>query len=586
VKDYRGATTRAKDARPLAILAVLTFSIAAVDMKEEEALPAMLAGPHGAAAMPDFSYAGFRFGLESLPDLKGTVIDATSYGVVPDDGKDDAKALLRALAAAKDVSGAVTVQLPAGRIQIGEVIPLDRSNLVLRGAGAGAGGSELYFPRPLNIVDDPRRQDELREYIRRENKIEVVPDQNIAFPFSEYSWSGGFLLVGPEAARPVSYDPAGDRRAVVVAEPAAGKQFARNMTVHDPSGLRVGQVVQVQWFSDKGADSAILRSLYGDLSGWNESSQGKEEPLKIGSHHWTFANRPVVAQPTRIIAIKGKQVTIGDPLLHDISADQPAVIAEWNHLVDVGIEKMRLTFPDNPWFGHHLEAGYNGIYLTGLFDGWVRDVVIHNADSGILTDDAGSITIDKVRTTGAHKAHYAVHIGAVHNVLVRDLVVENPVIHPLSVNTRSTRSVFLRAKVLRDAKIDQHAGSNHQNLFDDLTMHVGAQKVASGWQWRLWEAGGAPYWKPGHGLHNTHWNIRLLFPGSVPTDAEVEITSGLEGPGARIVGLHGNRKLALAYRPTPQAEMLGRAVSAVPSLYEYQLARRKAGRKISKEQTR
>lgn len=554
--------------------------------QHQQGLPSLLKDPGSTPSLPDFSYAGYRFGLAPLPDAAGVVIDAASYGVVPDDGKDDAKALLKALAAAATHSGKVTVQLPAGRIQIGEVIPLDRSHLVLRGAGSSEGGTELYFPRPLKIVDDPRRQDELREYIKRENKIEVIPDQNIAFPFSEYSWSGGFLLVGPEAARPVSYDPTGDRRAPVLAEPLAGKQFARSFTVRDPSALKVGQVVQVQWFSVDGPDSAILRSLYGDLSGWNDTPEGTAEPLNIGSHHWTFANRPVIAQPTRITAIRGNRITIGDPLLHAIAPDQPAVIADWNHLVEVGIEAIRLTFPDNPWYGHHLEAGFNGMYLTGLFDGWVRDVVIHNADSGILTDDAGSLTIDKVRTTGTHKAHYAVHVGAVHNVLVRDLVVENPVVHPLSVNTRSTRSVFLRAEVLQDAQIDQHSGSNHQNLFDNLTMHVGAQPSQTGWRWRLWEGGGAPYWKPGHGLYNTHWNIRLLFPDSVPHDATVAITSGLEGPGARIVGLHGNRRLALAYRPHPSSELLNEAVTAAPSLYEYQLARRRADRKAPKEHSR
>lgn len=355
--------------------------------------------------------------------------------------------------------------------------------------------------------------------------------------------------------------------------------------MRDASGLKVGQVLQVQWFSGKGADSAILRSLYGDLSGWNASPAGAAEPLTVGSHHWTFVNRPVVAQPTRITAIKGNRVTIGDPLLHAISADQPAVLAHWEHLEGVGIEAMRLTFPDNPWFGHHLEAGYNGMYLTGLFDGWVRDVEIRNADSAILTDNAGSLTIDKVRTTGAHKAHYAVHVGAVHNVLVRDLLVENPVIHPLSVNTRSTRSVILRAEVLQAAQIDQHSGSNHQNLFDQLVLHVDPRKTANGWTWRLWEGGGAPYWKPGHGLFNTHWNIRLVMPDTVPADAPVTITSGLEGPGARIVGLHANRTLALRYRPDPYAEWLNRAVDAAPSLYEYQLRQRRLAERAQSKGT-
>lgn len=525
---------------------------------------------------PDFSYAGYRFGLASLPTDAGTVIDATAFGVIADDGKDDAKALLRAIVAADGMSGKVTLQLPRGRIQIGEVIPLERSHFVLRGAGSGDGGTELYFPRPLRIVDDPARQEELRAYLKLENKYEVNAEQNINFLFSEYSWSGGFLRVGPKQGRPVSYDPARDRREPVLAETVTGQQFARTIKVKDTSRLQVGQVVQIQWFSVNGPDSAILRSIYGDLTGWNNSPAGKAAPLTIGSHHWTFTNRPTVVQPTRITAIRGKTVTIGDPLLHDISAAQPAMMAEWEHLEEVGIEALKLTFPDNPWFGHHLEAGYNGMYLTGLFDGWVRDVVIHNADSGILTDNAGSITIDRVHTTGEHRAHYTVHVGAVHNVLVRDLVIENPAVHPVSINTRSTRSVYLRADLRRDAIIDQHSGSNHQNLFDQLTIQVAPDATDAGWTHRLWAGSGAPYWKPGHGRYNTNWNVKLVFPDTVAKDAQVAITSGLEGPGARIIGLHANRALSLEYRPTPYVEMLNEAVASAPSLYEYQLAARRA----------
>jgi hypothetical protein len=67
-----------------------------------------------------------------------------------------------------------------------------------------------------------------------------------------------------------------------------------------------------------------------------------------------------------------------------------------------------------------------------------------------------------------------------------------------------------------------------------------------------------------------------VFPDSVPDEAVVGITSGLEGPGARIVGLHGNRSVMLDYRPAPYAEMLNEAVAAAPSLYEHQLAIRRA----------
>src|SRR3546814_11114437 len=82
------------------------------------------------------------------------------------------------------------------------------------------------------------------------------------------------------------------------------------------------------------------------------------------------------------------------------SSDQPAVIADWKHLSNFGIQNMRLQFPEAPAFGHHLEQGYNGIYMTGVFDGWISGLTIDRADSGILTDNAASLTISDITTTG------------------------------------------------------------------------------------------------------------------------------------------------------------------------------------------
>lgn len=552
---------RARLVSVLALGAALTLPVQAQPAK----LPKILSDPATAAAnpLPDFSYAGYGFGVAPIPADAGTIIDVTDHGAIPDDGLDDSKAVLRALAAANAVKGKVTLRFPKGRIQITEVLRITRSDITLDGAGNGAGGSELWFPRPLKLIDKSHDYDELREYLVREKKQQVEPEHNIDYLFTEYTWAGGMIFVAPAGGRPVSYDGTKDVRDPVLANGVSGKQFARTLTVNDASKLKVGDVVQLQWFSVDGPKSQILKSLYGDTD------------LPIGSHHWTFPNWPVVAQATRVAAVRGKTVTLGDPLLHDVRADQPAVVADWTHLSNVGIQNLRLQFPEAPAFGHHLEQGYNGIYMTGVFDGWVKKLTIDRADSGILTDNAASLTIADITTTGDRRAHYSVHVGAVHNVLVKDLKVENPVVHPVSINTRSTRSVFLRSVVDKEAIIDQHSGSNHQNLFDAIEMHIDPKQGKDGWHYQLWVGGGAPYWKPGHGLYNTLWNAKLVVPESVPADATVAITSGLEGPGERIVGLHANRNITVSYDPAPYIEGTGQAVDAAPSLYEYQLARRR-----------
>ena len=49
----------------------------------------------------------------------------------------------------------------------------------------------------------------------------------------------------------------------------------------------------------------------------------------------------------------------------------------------------------------------------------------------------------------------------------------------------------------------------------------------------------------------------------------------LSRPGERIVGLHANRPISVRYDPAPYVEGTGAAVTAVPSLYDYQRARRR-----------
>ena len=155
--------------------------------------PAILDG--NGVYLPDFSYAGYNNGKSDVPAATGTVINVDAHGAAPDDGVDDSKAVLRALAAASNVKGPVIVRFAAGRYRISDVLRIERSNIVLQGAGSAKGGTVIEFPLPLAQVDTGNSLDELREYLRKLNKRQIEPDANIDSFFSEYSWSAGFLWV-------------------------------------------------------------------------------------------------------------------------------------------------------------------------------------------------------------------------------------------------------------------------------------------------------------------------------------------------------------------------------------------------------
>lgn len=521
--------------------------------------------------LPDYSYAGYGFGVAAIPSEPGTVIDVKSFGAKGDGETDDSRAVREALAAAHKVEGKVTLRFPAGRFVLTEVLRIERSDFVFEGAGHDDQGTTLYFPRPLRLVDETQTLKELREYIRKENKRQVEKDRNIDYWFSEYSWSEGFIRVGIPGVRYAEYLPEYDTPPDIVTAGVSGSKWTRHLEVADASGITPGQIIQIQWFADKGRDSAILRSLYGNTT------------RTLGQRHYDNPARALISQTTRVVSVKGKRLELGDPLLHAVSAAQPARLVRKAFLTDVGIQGLRIEFPDAPAFGHHLEEGYNAIALNEMFDGWVRDVTIHNADSGILTYDSASLTLSGIATTGAREAHYSVHVGNAHNVLVKDVLVANPVVHPLSVNTQATRAVYSRAVVLTRGLIDQHAGANHENLFDAVRLHIRPKKEGgqgSGmWVHDTWAGGGAPYWQPNHGLHNTTWNLEVVIEGAAPWDAEVTLRGLKQGIGENVIGVYGNRRLSVIYPDAARIEGVNVCIDAAPSLYDHQLAQRQTLRK-------
>jgi hypothetical protein len=99
--------------------------------------------------------------------------------MVANDQRDDSAAVLAAVQAANAVRGLVIVRFPPGRFIITEILFIERGDIVIQGAGRGDGGTTLYFPRPLRIVDDTLRLDELRAYIRELDKRQREPASNL-----------------------------------------------------------------------------------------------------------------------------------------------------------------------------------------------------------------------------------------------------------------------------------------------------------------------------------------------------------------------------------------------------------------------
>jgi hypothetical protein len=511
--------------------------------------------------LPDFSFAGYHFGEKQRPRDFEHVLDVASFGATPDDGRDDSDAFIAALDKADELDGFVLIRIPSGRFDLSKIIYLRRSKTVVRGSGAGSEGTVLYFQRPLRYLPDPPEHVELNEYLVKFDKRQREPQNGVDIPYSQYSWSGGYLWVAKEGARFKPYFDKYNRPSTDLAKALAGRQGSFTLTVDDGSRLLVGETYQLSWFNKDGENGSLLKHIYDD------------QDVEIGSHHWTNPDEPLVNQKVLVTGIEGNTVTIKDPLLHDIRPEWSGVLSMWERVEEVGIENLAIEFPLAPELPHHVEQGYNAIYLTGLLNGWLNNIRIENSDSGVLTDGISNVTIENIRTHGDKTAHYSVSMGEVHNVLVRNLRVENKVRHPLSFNTRSTRSVYTDCAVEVDPILDQHSGANEQNLFDNIRLYVDAP-VHRSFEYPLFESGGAGYWAPAHGAFTAFYNIALNF-ANVPAESDRAILlNGVKGGvSARIIGVHANHPVTIDYGPNAYIEKTNEE-PAVRSLYEYQLDRR------------
>ena len=514
-------------------------------------MPAILTDPAlRDTYLPDFSYAGYHWGEEQPPQPPPT-LDVTDFGAVPDDGEDDTAAILEAVAAANAAAGPVVLQVAAGRFILRDILYIERSNFILRGTGSGPGGTVLEIPVALKDLRRPEALDELQEYLIRGDTRE----KKTGYLFSPYSWMGGFIWPRVPGKRIYPYLADFDAPSEVLALASGGKRGAHRFTVDRAGRLQIGDRVRIEWYNTEGRRGSLLEHLYGS------------DAVKIGSRHWENPERALIFQDVTITAVDGATVTTKEPLLHDLRTDWQSALTETELLTEVGIEGLRIEFPETLYGRHHLEAGYNAIYLTGVTHSWVRDVRIVNADSGILSDDASQVTIEDVRLSG-RPMHYGIHLGRVSGMLAKRLEIGAGAQHPLSFNTYAKGSVFTDVDLLQNARLDQHRGSNHQNLFDHIRI------VAADDEPQIFKHGGAGYWRPTHGAFNTLWNISIDFAPEVPDGKTIDLKGEDEGPHARIVGFAANRPISFEYGPDAYFEGMNRPGIGVPSLYEYQLRQR------------
>jgi rhamnogalacturonyl hydrolase YesR len=456
--------------------------------------------------LPDFSHAGYHQGEAALPEVAQTA-NVKDFGAVGDGTADDTHAFQAAI----DATASGAIYIPAGRYKITDFVNIQKSNIVLRGAGPGR--TTLWFPRSLTGVF-PR------------------PGSNSSgTPTSEYSFGYGFLTI-----------KGGFRQANLASISAAAARGDTWLTLASAAALHPGDRVEIYQADTSG--KTLINNLYCGDPGTITNLSG--------------VNTELVAQ---VLEVSANRIRLDRPLRTDIKTEwTPRVRSFSPSVTECGIEELRLEFPEVPYPGHFNEKGYNGIELDTVSDCWVRNVEVRNADIGINLVGSRFCTVrDACFTTyagrGPLSGHHCIQTKRSDDNLLTRFDLRVSFVHDLSVE-RAAGNVYSDGQG-QNLCLDHHKTANFANLFCDLNAGQGS---------RLWTCGGGADLGRQSGGWESFWNIRSTAALHAPPAGwgpwSLNLV-GLNTTDASVKNLTGTWFEAIA------------PASLVPgNLYQSQLARR------------
>ncbi len=475
--------------------------------------------------LPDFSYAGYHLADAPLPDVASRQgpfarrFVVTAYGAVPNDDGHDDLAVQAAIAAAEAAGGGV-VFFPAGRYLLSpnedpkQGLRISHSGVVLKGAGAGDGGTEL-------VMDKMKR--------------------------------GFFIRVEPRRGK-------AETLATVVGG-AAREGFT--VDVADAVKLSVGQ-----WIVVSGGGAAYNEAHWEEIWPFPETwSRMHKAGNQFGEIHQIRAIEP------RPDDTGGARVHFTAPLHFAIKPGTGATftLRSLELIEEIGIEDIRFTgkwssYPET--FVHHKDAihdtAWSGLYLVRVANSWVRRCEFRDFNQSLQATNSVGVTFEALRFTGK-KGHTSVHVRRGYGMLTKDSVDLAGHHHGPGLGYWGAGTVYLRHRMTVDQAIDSHSGSPYATLFDGVE-----GGVISG-------NGGPGANLPHHGHHLVFWNFVHRASGKKSYDfwsTDKRVNNTFARP--TFAGFRATTPVVFADESTKVAANEAFGATAQPgSLFEAQLALRR-----------
>ena len=405
----------------------------------------------GEAILSDYSYAGYHFSEREIPDVSSWAqFDVTNYGATPNDSIFDDDGIRAAINAAMASNQPAVVYLPAGLYlvadQTNENSPfmINASNIVLKGAGAGPGGTEIFTDQYGNFP--------WRFHFKADN----ASNDDIITSINKRIHRGDFTI-----------------------------------EVQNASSLRVGQVVELR---HQGADN-LAANIPGHTykSNWNTGNRGIRTLEKhlidsIDGNRVTFTS-PV--QYTITADISGAELR-KYYTSEEVGVEDILFTSGWSHSPEIYVHHA----------SNFVDYAYRALAFENVKNGWIRNCEFRGWNETLMIEKSMGITVKNILISGK-QGHTSYFARRCYGVLFEDCVDNVPVGfqdaggqgHGPGMRWSTVNTVFRNCTMQSHQSIDCHGYHPYSNLLDNV----------QGGCFR--NNGGAENSYPNSGPYMTFWNF-------------------------------------------------------------------------------
>jgi hypothetical protein len=369
--------------------------------------------------LPDFSYAGYHFSEKEIPDVSGRkYFNVTDFGALPNDDQYDDTGIQAAITAAEKNAEGGVVFFPAGKYIISpdedksKFIRISSSNIILKGSGAGTGGTEIF-------------QDKKRIGTR------------------QFQFKPSVLDV---------------KKLTTIVKDVPRESFW--VEVQDASVLQPGQNVVIRHRSEE-----YTRYYFSPLeldADWTRLV-GEDGGMNIYEIH-------------TIEKIEGNKVKFKNPVHYEIKllSAKPFVIDSYVSMKECGIEDILFTsnwknYPEE--FVHHKDGihdgGWDAINMEYIENSWIRNCEFRDINEAIGMRSAYMVTVINCKFTGK-KGHTSLHARTGYGVLVKNCQFNGSHHHGPGTGYAGSNTVVTQCQMGVDQQIDSHSGQPVATLFDNV----------------------------------------------------------------------------------------------------------------------